>query len=57
MDEATCNAIHTDHAVDIKVSNDNTKGEVRCTVHIRSDGDADEAVKQAIKSFKEGMAQ
>ena len=46
---------HTEYAVDIKISNDNTKGERRCTVHVRSDGDIEEALKNAVKIYKDGL--
>ena len=44
---------HTDHNIDIKISNDNTKGEKRATIHVRTDGVAEDAIKLAIKLFKE----
>jgi DNA-directed RNA polymerase subunit L len=47
---------HADHDIDIKISNDNTKGERRCTIHVRSDGDPEEAMKKAIKLYKDGLA-
>ena len=46
---------HVDHNIDIKMSNDNTKGERRCTIHVRSDGDPSLAMKEAVKLYKDGM--
>jgi len=47
---------HTEHDIDIKISNDNTKGEKRATIHVRTDGLAEDAIKLAIKLFKESTA-
>jgi len=44
---------HKDWAFDIKISNDNTKGEKRATVHVRSDGEGMDAVKLAHTLYKE----
>ena len=44
---------HTDHNIDIKISNDNTKGEKRATIHVRTDGLAEDAINLAIRLFKE----
>ena len=46
---------HSEWAYDIKVSNDNTKGEKRVTVHVRSDEDPDGAQKLADKLYKEEL--
>lgn len=47
-------ATHNDFAYDIKVSNDNTKGERRATIHVRTDEmDPHEAVELALKMYKE----
>ena len=46
---------HTEHNIDIKISNDNTKGEKRATIHVRTDGVAEDAIKLAIKLFKESI--
>ena len=47
--------IHPEWALDIKISNDNTKGERRCTIHVRSDGDPKDAMEKALKAYKEGL--
>jgi len=44
---------HDEHDISVKISNDNTKGEKRATVTLRSDGDPMEAVKYANKLYKE----
>jgi len=46
---------HPDWTYDVKVSNDNTKGEKRVTVHVRSDGDPSEAGKLADKIYKDTL--
>jgi len=53
--KAKVEVIHPEWHIDVKVSNDNTKGERRCTVHIRSDGDVKKAVEEAIKAYKDGL--
>jgi hypothetical protein len=47
--------IHSDWAFEIKVSNDNTKGEKRVTIHVRSDIDPDKAQKLADKLYKDEL--
>ena len=44
---------HDEHDISVKISNDNTKGEKRATVTLRSDGDPMDAVKVADKMYKE----
>ena len=44
---------HDEHNVTIKISNDNTKGEKRASVSLRSDDDPMDAVKLADKLYKE----
>ena len=44
---------HDEHDISVKISNDNTKGEKRATVTLRSDADPMEAVKLADKLYKE----
>ena len=46
---------HPDWQYDIKVSNDNTKGEKRVTVHVRSDSNPEEAQKLADKLYKDEL--
>ncbi len=46
---------HPDWQYDIKVSNDNTKGEKRVTVHVRSDGDPNAAQELADKLYKDEL--
>jgi hypothetical protein len=47
-------SVHDEYGVDIKISNDNTKGERRVTIHFRSDGqDYDEIIKKAREMFEE----
>lgn len=48
--------IHAEWAIDVKISNDNTKGEKRVTVHVRSDGDPDAAQKLAHKLYAEELS-
>jgi uncharacterized membrane protein len=47
--------VHKDWAYEIKVSNDNTKGEKRVTIHVRSDVDPAEAQKLADKLYKDEL--
>jgi hypothetical protein len=47
--------VHPDWQYDIKISNDNTKGEKRVTVHVRSDGDPKAAAKQAHDLYVEEL--
>lgn len=44
---------HEDWTYEIKLSNDNTKGETRVTVKVRSDSDPEAAKKLAVKLFTE----
>ena len=44
---------HDEHDISVKISNDNTKGEKRATITLRSDADPMEAVKLADKLYKE----
>jgi hypothetical protein len=46
---------HDEHNYDIKISNDNTKGERRVSIHVRMDCCADEAVDLANKLFDKAM--
>ena len=46
---------HAEFAYDIKVSNDNTKGEKRVTVHVRSDTNPEGAQKLADKLYKDEL--
>ena len=46
---------HAEFAYDIKVSNDNTKGEKRVTVHVRSDTNPEAAQKLADKLYKDEL--
>ena len=46
---------HPDWHYEIKVSNDNTKGEKRVTVHVRSDVNPEEAQKLADKLYKDEL--
>ncbi len=47
--------IHNDWEFEIKVSNDNTKGEKRVTVHVRSDDHPEAAQKLADKLYKDEL--
>jgi hypothetical protein len=47
----TMEVLHPEWAIDIKLSDDNTKGEKRATVHVRSDGDPQKALELANKLF------
>ena len=47
--------IHSDFAYEVKVSNDNTKGEKRVTVHVRSDHSPEAAQKLADKLYKDEL--
>ncbi len=49
------NTIHEDFAYEVKVSNDNTKGEKRVTVHVRSDSNPEDAQKLADKLYKDEL--
>ena len=53
--EKDSGVFHNEHNVDVKISNDNTKGERRCTVHVRTDGDPQDAIKLAIQLYKDGI--
>lgn len=44
-------SLHPEWTYDIKLSDDNTKGEKRVTIHVRSDGDPQEALKLANSLF------
>jgi len=46
---------HTEHNYDIKISNDNTKGEKRATIHVRSDTNPEDAIKLANQLYKEAL--
>lgn len=47
---------HNEHNIDIKITNDNTKSVRNCTVHVRTDGDPQDAIKLAIQLYKDGLA-
>ena len=47
--------LHPDWQYDIKISNDNTKGEKRVTVHVRADTDIEKVMKLAHKAYIEEL--
>ena len=49
------NTIATIDGYEIKVSNDNTKGEKRVTIHVRSDMNPEDAQKLADKLYKDQL--
>ena len=52
---AKIDVIHPDWAFDIKISNDNTKGEKRVTIHVRGDIDPKELAKKAHELYVEEL--
>ena len=52
---AKIDVIHPDWAFDIKISNDNTKGEKRVTIHVRGDIDPNELAKKAHELYVEEL--
>ena len=44
---------HDEHDITVKVSNDNTKHLKVCSIVIRSDGDHEDVIKEALKLYKE----